>query len=152
MFFWGLLLFFSNLIQVSILTVVPTILNFMLSTKEFKKDNFGHLEHIISGAAPVPPSSVAVVREMFGENFFMQHGKIWGTLFFKKIYMKKFKIRNKDNKIYHGRGNSLRNEVRGWVELDSPDPLKPLPPTLVKFVTVILEVFPTGSIKYREIK
>ena len=25
------------------------------------------------------------------------------------------------NKISHGRGNSLRNKVRGWVELDSPE-------------------------------
>ena len=41
--------------------------------------------------------------------------------------MKNFKIKNKENKIFHGRGNSLRNIVRGWVELDSPDPLKPLP-------------------------
>ena len=41
--------------------------------------------------------------------------------------MKNFNISNKDNKISQGRGNSLRNEVRGWVELGSPDPLKPLP-------------------------
>ena len=44
-----------------------------------------------------------------------------------KLYMKNFKVKNKDNKISHGRGNSLRNKVRGWVELDLPDPLKPLP-------------------------
>ena len=36
-------------------------------------------------------------------------------------------IINKDNKISQGRGNSLRNKVRGSVELGSPDPLKPLP-------------------------
>ena len=36
--------------------------------------------------------------------------------------MKNFNIKNKDNKISQGRGNSLRNEVRGWVELGSPDP------------------------------
>ena len=36
------------------------------------------------------------------------------------------KIKNKENKISHGRGNSLRNKVRGCVDLDSPDPLKPL--------------------------
>ena len=41
--------------------------------------------------------------------------------------MKNLKIKNKDNKISHGGGNSLRNEVRGWLELDSPDLLKPLP-------------------------
>ena len=34
---------------------------------------------------------------------------------------------NKDNNISHRRGNSLKNKVRGWVELYSPDPLKPLP-------------------------
>ena len=28
--------------------------------------------------------------------------------------------------MFHGRGNSLTNKVRGWVELSSPDPLKPL--------------------------
>ena len=39
--------------------------------------------------------------------------------------MKKFKIKNKDNKIYHGRGNSLRNEVRGWVELPRPSKTSP---------------------------
>ena len=36
-------------------------------------------------------------------------------------------ISNKDNKISHGQGNSLRNKVKGWVELKIPDPLKPLP-------------------------
>ena len=41
--------------------------------------------------------------------------------------MKNFNIKNKNNKISQGRVNSLRNEVRGWVELCSPDPLKPLP-------------------------
>ena len=40
--------------------------------------------------------------------------------------LKNFKIKNKENKISHGRGNSLRNKVRSWVELDSLDPLKPL--------------------------
>ena len=40
--------------------------------------------------------------------------------------MKNIKIK-KDNKISYGRGNSLRNEMRGCVELDSHDPLKPLP-------------------------
>ena len=34
---------------------------------------------------------------------------------------------HKDDKIYHGRGNYLRNRVTGWVELSSPDPLTPLP-------------------------
>ena len=38
----------------------------------------------------------------------------------------KLQNHNKDNKICHGKGNSLRMKVRGWVELDSPDPLKPL--------------------------
>ena len=51
----------------------------------------------------------------------------WGTLFSRKLYLKNFNIQNKDNKISQGRGNSLRNEVRGWIELCSPDPLKPLP-------------------------
>ena len=45
----------------------------------------------------------------------------WGTLFFRKLYMKNFKIKNKDNKISHGRGNSLSNKVRGLVEVDSPN-------------------------------
>ena len=51
---------------------------------------------------------------------------LW-TLFSRKLYLKNFNIKNKDNKISQGRGISLRNEVRGWVELCSPDPLKPLP-------------------------
>ena len=50
-----------------------------------------------------------------------------GLYFSKTLYMKNFNIKNKDNKISQGRGNSLRNEVRGWVQLGSPDPLKPLP-------------------------
>ena len=29
--------------------------------------------------------------------------------------MKNLTIKNRDNKIPHGRGNSLRNKVRGWV-------------------------------------
>ena len=43
------------------------------------------------------------------------------------ISQKKYKPENqkKDDKIFHGRGNSLRNKVRGWVELDSHDPLNP---------------------------
>ena len=41
--------------------------------------------------------------------------------------IKNFKIINKENKISHGRGNSLRKKLRGWVDLDSNDPLKPLP-------------------------
>ena len=41
--------------------------------------------------------------------------------------LKNSKIKSKGNKISHGRGNSLRNKVRVWVDLDSPDPLKPLP-------------------------
>ena len=41
--------------------------------------------------------------------------------------MKNFKIKCKENKISHGRGNSLMNKMRGWVKLDSPDPLKALP-------------------------
>ena len=41
--------------------------------------------------------------------------------------LKNFKVKSKENKISHGRGNSLRNKVRGWVDLDSPDHLNPLP-------------------------
>ena len=40
--------------------------------------------------------------------------------------LKNLKIKIEDNKISHGR-NSLRNKVRGWVDLDFPDPLKPHP-------------------------
>ena len=36
-------------------------------------------------------------------------------------------MKNKDNEISYGKGNSLRNEVRGWMDLDCPDSLKPLP-------------------------
>ena len=36
---------------------------------------------------------------------------------------------NKDNEIYHGRGNSLRDKVRGWEELDSARPNLNLLPT-----------------------
>ena len=43
------------------------------------------------------------------------------------IKHEKLQNQNKDNKISPGRGNSLRNKVRGWVELDSPNPLKPFP-------------------------
>jgi len=54
--------------------LVPTILNFALTKPEFTKDQFGHVEHIISGAAPVPPSGVEAVRKRFGEDLFIQHG------------------------------------------------------------------------------
>ena len=57
---------------------------------------------------------------------YIQYIFFWGTLFFRKLYMKNFKIKNKDNKISHENWNSLRNKVRSWVELDSSDPLKPL--------------------------
>ena len=52
------------------------------------------------------------------------------TQFFWGVYSQKnknFKIKNKENKISRGRGNSLRIKVKGWVDLDSPDLLKPLP-------------------------
>ena len=53
---------------------------------------------------------------------------LFEVLYSQKIKtLKSFKIKSKENKISHGRGNSLRNKVRGWVDLDSPDPLKPLP-------------------------
>ena len=50
-----------------------------------------------------------------------------GTLFPEKKE-KTFDLlnQNKDSKVSHGRGNSIRNKVRVWVELDSPDPLKHL--------------------------
>ena len=54
-------------------------------------------------------------------------------IFFEGLYsqknetLKKIKIKNKENKISHGRGNSLMKKVGGWVDLDSPYPLKPLP-------------------------
>ena len=53
----------------------------------------------------------------FFEGLYFQENFIWKTSI----------LKNKDNKISQGRENSLRNEVRGWVELCSPDPLKPLP-------------------------
>ena len=58
---------------------------------------------------------------------YIQYIFFWGTLFFRKLYMKNCKIKNKDNKISHEKWNSLRNKVGSWVELDSPDPLKHLP-------------------------
>ena len=44
----------------------------------------------------------------------------WGTYFSKKLKHYKLQNQNKDKKS-HGWGNSLRNKVRGWVELDSPE-------------------------------
>ena len=41
--------------------------------------------------------------------------------------MYSLQTQNKENKISHGRQIFLRNIVRGWVDLDSSDPLKPLP-------------------------
>ena len=54
-------------------------------------------------------------------------------IFFEGLYSQKnkasknFKIKSKENKISHGRGNSLRNKVRSWMDLDSSNPLKPHP-------------------------
>ena len=45
---------------------------------------------------------------------------------------------NNENIISRGRGNSLRNKVGGWVELDSSDPLKPLPTGLENTERIIL--------------
>ena len=50
-----------------------------------------------------------------------------GTLFFKKTTNEKLQNLNKDKKISHERGNSLNNKVRVGLDLDSPDPLNPLP-------------------------
>ena len=51
-----------------------------------------------------------VQTEVSWTNFYFE-----GLYFTKKLYMKNFNIKNTDNKISQGRGNSLRNEVRGWV-------------------------------------
>ena len=50
-----------------------------------------------------------------------------GLYFSEKLNIKNFKIKNMDNKISRIIGNSLRNKVRGWVEFDFPNPLKPFP-------------------------
>ena len=58
------------------------------------------------------------------KNFF------WRIFFSIKLNIenfKDFKIKDKDNKIFYWRGNSLRNKVRGWLDLNSQYPLKPLP-------------------------
>ena len=39
--------------------------------------------------------------------------------FSKKVNIQKFQNKNNASKISHGRGNSLRNKVRVWVELHS---------------------------------
>ena len=39
----------------------------MLTQPEFNQENFGHLEHIMCGAAPVHPTSVEMVKKMFGD-------------------------------------------------------------------------------------
>ena len=55
-----------------------------------------------------------------------------GTLFPEKKTLDLLN-QNKDCKVSHGRGNSIRNKVRVWVELDSPDPLKHLPIALREY-------------------
>ena len=75
----------------------------------------------------VPPRIGFLHYPDFYRLFKQSHPVFLGTLFLRKLYLKNFNIKNKNNKISQRRGNSLRNEVRGWVELCSPDPLKPLP-------------------------
>lgn len=55
--------------------MVPTLLNFALSQPEFCKENFGHIENILVGAAPVPPSAIASIRKRFGSDVTLQHGE-----------------------------------------------------------------------------
>lgn len=59
--------------KVTHLHLVPTLLNFALSRPEFTRENFGHLECLISGAAPVPSTSAAAAVEKMGEHFSLQH-------------------------------------------------------------------------------
>ena len=51
----------------------------------------------------------ALVNDFFFFFFFF----FWGTLFSRKLYLKNFNIKNKDNEISQGRGNSLRNVPEG---------------------------------------
>lgn len=57
------------------MALVPSLLNFVLSRPEFTPENFGHLECVISGAAPVPPSAAVAVLDKIGEHVFVQNGK-----------------------------------------------------------------------------
>ena len=50
-----------------------------------------------------------------------------GTLFFRKLVWKTSKLKTRTIKSLMEEEIALRNKVRGWVELESPDPLKPLP-------------------------
>ena len=71
---------------------------------------------LLSGGAPaarseaVRQAGVAQRRVAQVKLFFFFEG----LYFQEKLYLKNFNIKNKDNKISQGRGNSLRNEVRGW--------------------------------------
>ena len=76
---------------------------------QFFLNSFGNLLH-------------ATVRGFVDRYIFFE-----GLYFQENFILKTSTLKNKDNKISQGRGNSLRNEVRGWVEHYSPDPLKPLP-------------------------
>ena len=46
----------------------------MLSNPQFNKENFGFVESIFSGAAPVPATSVAEAKERFGDELTIQSG------------------------------------------------------------------------------
>ena len=63
---------------------------------------------------------------LYDINIKMQLGYHIGTvnegLYFSENFIKKYKIKDKDNKISHGKGNSLRNKVRGWVEIEWIEP------------------------------
>ena len=65
---------FVVLNQVTNIVMVPSILNFMLSRPEFTRENFGHVESLVSGAAPVPPATVDAIKSTLGD-INIQHGK-----------------------------------------------------------------------------
>ena len=60
---------------------MPSILNYMVSHPAFTKENFAHLETIISGAASVPATSVEAVSNVL-ENVTFQNGKYFEKFVF----------------------------------------------------------------------
>lgn len=66
--------------QVNIINLVPSLLNFLLAHPKFTRENFDHVDCMISGAAPVPESSAAAVYDRISKNGQMIQGENWSKI------------------------------------------------------------------------
>ncbi|XP_018010015.2 probable CoA ligase CCL5 [Hyalella azteca] len=59
--------------KVNMMHLVPSLLNFALAHPKFTRQNFSHVDAVLSGAAPVPPTAVAKVSDVIAPHGQLLH-------------------------------------------------------------------------------